>query len=344
MPQNIIFILTLGLMAPVMAFAKAVNLQPVKMAVAENDRVQIRGFKGTVEIITSETVKDLTVEVRQDVPEKLTSEQQALADEWQFGLKREGSVLIVAVDGPTSKELWNQTLLSGFAPQFVLRITTPAVPVEVNWSEGKISALNHHSGLRVTQVKGDVSVIGCEGDLKISNSEGTITVRNHKGAVEIDSYLAKVDLENINGQIQLENFTGESKLAKIEGGLTLTSFRGTTRVAGIKGRIEYKNGNSPLHIDDLEGELRGKSLQGSVFAEINGEADVKVESQEGAVNLKLANSGAYVNLGTTDGSLQVPSFLKLTRLPNQQIRTGRLRGSQGGNIFVRTTSGDVRVR
>jgi hypothetical protein len=220
----------------------------------------------------------------------------------------------------------------------------PAVPVEINWGEGKMTSINHGSSLRITQNKGDVQILGGDGELHISNQDGVIHVKDHKGAVNIDSYLAKVDLENLNGQVELENFTGESKVERIEGALTMTSFRGSTKVAGVKGHMEFKNGNSSMNIADFQGELRGKSLQGPVTVEVLGEADVKVESQEGAVNLKLANSGAYVNLGTADGALLVPSFLKLTRLANQQIRTGRLHGSNGGNIFVRTTTGDVRVR
>lgn len=324
--------------------AKSLTFQPVKMALETGDVVQIKGYKGAVELVSKPAVKDVTVEVVQITPDNVSEEYKALLDEWQFQLRREGNIVHISVDGPTTKELWNQTLVSGVAPEFNLRVTLPSVPVEVNWGEGKIISNDHNGSLRVTQTKGDVLIAGGEGDLRVANQEGLIRVKNRAGSVDIDAYLAKVELESLSGQVQLENFTGESKVEKIEGALTVTSFRGTTKVASVKGRLEFKNGNSPLHIDDFQGELRGKSLQGPVFAEIRGEADVKVESQEGAVNLKLANSGAYVNLGTSEGSLLVPNFLKLTRSANQQIRTGRLRGSHGGSVFVRTTTGDVRVR
>jgi hypothetical protein len=326
------------------AAAKSLQLQPVKMAVAQSDSVHIKGYKGNIELLSNVAVKDITVEVTQISPDNVSAEYKALLDEWQFQLRRDGNIVQVTVDGPTSKELWSQTLVSNVAPEFNLKITLPAIPVEVNWAEGKIFSQNHASTLKITQNKGEVQVIGGEGDLNIVNQDGAIKVKNRKGAVAIDSYLAKVELENLQGQVDLENFTGESKVEKIEGNLTLTSFRGSTKVAGVKGRLEFKSGNSTMNIADFQGELRGKSLQGPVTVEVLGEADVKLESQEGAVNLKLANSGAYVNLGTSEGSLWVPNFLKLTRLPNQQIRTGRLRGSNGGNIFVRTTTGDVRVR
>jgi hypothetical protein len=115
-------------------------------------------------------------------------------------------------------------------------------------------------------------------------------------------------------------------------------------LTAVKGNLDFKNGNAPLRIDRFEGELRGQSGQGPVIAEIEGEADVRVRSQEGAVNLKLPESGAWVNLGTNEGQMQVPSFLKVTRLPSEQLRTGRLHGSNGGSVFVRTTSGEIRIR
>lgn len=338
--------LTLGTLtlASSLVEAKTTQLQPVKMAVNAGDSVQIKGYKGSVEIISQNQSLEVTVEVVQSVSDQVAAEYKTLLDEWQFHLRREGDVVLIKVEGPATKELWNQTLVSGIAPEFHLKVTMPALATEVNWGEGKFISNNHMASIKVTQNKGDVLVTGGEGDLVISNHEGSVTVRNRKGEVSIESYLAKVELENLQGQVNLENFTGESRVEKIEGALSVRSFRGNTKVARVKGRLEFKNGNSPLHIENFQGELRGKSLQGPVSVEVLGEADVKLETQEGSVNLKLADSGAYVNLGSAEGSLLVPNFLKLTRLPNQQIRTGRLRGSRGGRVFVRTTSGDVRVR
>lgn len=324
--------------------AKTLQLQPVKMAVNKGDTVQVRGFKGSVEIISNTAAKDVTVSVQQILPDQLSDDQQSMLDEWQFQVRREESEVLITIDGPVTKELWSRTLISNIAPEYHIKLTLPAVPVEVNWSEGKMTSHNHNATLRITQNKGSVEVIGGEGDLHVSNQEGNVKVKGRKGSVDIDAYAAKVDLADVKGQIRVENFIGDTKIEKIEGNLSLSSFRGSSNVAYAKGRLDFKNGNSPLRIDDFQGELRGESLQGPVFAEIHGVADVKVESQEGPVNLRLANSGAWVNLGTNEGSLNVPSFLKLTRLPNKQIRTGRLRGSSGGSVFVRTVSGDVRVR
>lgn len=233
---------------------------------------------------------------------------------------------------------------SGRLPKYDLRLMGPSIPLSINWHEGQIRVEKLQADLQITAQKADVGVGGGKGELKITNLEGRVLVRDHKGELHVDSYLATVEIENLEGQLDLENFTGESKIQTVSGNVMLSSYRGSTRVAGVKGRMEFKNGVSPLHIENFEGELRGRSAQGPVFADVRGEADVRVETAEGQVNLRLPASGAWVNLGTAEGSLAVPGFLKLTRLQSQQIRTGRLRGSNGGSVFIRTGSGDIRIK
>lgn len=322
------------------ASVRATAYAPVKMLIQPGDHVVVKGFRGGVEYVVDPKALDVTVEVKQQI----STEPMKYQDEWQFSFKRDGGDIQIFIDGPASKQAWSEILVSGQMPEYFLKITGPSLPLTVNWNEGRIQVTNVNSDLNIISLKGDVSVLRGEGDVMVSNQEGIISVRDRKGSVKIDSYLAKVDAINIEGKLDLENFTGDSRVQNINGSVNLSSYKGVTKVAGVKGRMEFKNGNSPMHIEKFEGELRGRSAQGPVFAEIKGEADVRLETAEGQVNLQLPASGAWVNLGTSEGSLAVPAFLKLTRLPTQQIRTGRLKGSNSGSVFVRTTSGDIRIR
>lgn len=292
------------------------------MMVREGDRIAIKGFRGGVEYKVDPKAKDLRVEAR----EQEVNPPVHFKDEWQFSFKREGSVIQVFVDSPTSKQIWSEVLATSMQPEFYLKLIGPPLPLNINWNTGRIVVSNLASDLHITSIHADIIVSKCTGELSIANQEGYIQIREHTGQVKVDSYLAKVRIENTSGDVNLYSFKGVSVLSD------------------IKGRLEFKNGNSPLRIEKFEGELRGESRQGSVFADIRGTADVRVESAEGAVNLKLPSSGAWVNLGTADGSLSVPNFLKLTRLQSQKIRSGRLKGSAGGSVFVRTGAGDIQLR
>ena len=313
---------------------------PVKMMVSAGDEVVIKGFRGNVEYVVEPSAHDVSVLMSQ--PSRASA--QKYHDEWQFSFKREGSAILAVIDGPSSKQIWNEVMVSNGIPEFDLRVTGPSLPLHINWNEGRITVINLKKELHITALKSNIVVMKSEGDLSIADQEGSVLVRDHKGEVKIDSYLAKVDVKNIEGKLDIQNFTGESHIEDIAGDTNLSSFKGATKVAGLKGRLEFKNGNSPLRIEKFEGELRGRSAQGSVYAEVRGDANVRLESAEGAVNLRLPASGAWVNLGTEEGSLFVPNFLKLTRLSSQQIRTGRLRGSGGGSMFVRTTAGDIHLK
>lgn len=319
---------------------RGLTFSPIKMMLMPEDQILIKGFRGEVEYVVNESLQDLTMVVEQ----KTAKANLRFKDEWQFSFKREGAVVQIFIEGPTSKPTWNEILALGEIPYYHLKVVGPSRPLRIHWNDGRIIVTQLKSSLQISSIKAEIQASGIRGDVMISTQEGSVRVRDSQGEVKIDSYLAKVEVENVEGRLELENFTGESKVRQISGQVDLSSYKGNTIVAEAKGRLEFKNGQSALHIEKFEGELRGRSGQGPVYADIRGEADVRLESAEGQVNLKLPGSGAWVNVGTAEGSLAVPNFLKLTRLPSQQIRSGRLRGSNSGSVFVRTTSGDIRVR
>jgi DUF4097 and DUF4098 domain-containing protein YvlB len=316
---------------------KTSSLAPVRMLTQPDDRIQIRGYHGSVFYTVDETAKDISVQVTHEIA---TSH----ADDWQFNFKREGNIIFITIDGPISKSTWSEVLATNTMPNFNLRLSGPSRPMDINWYQGDLTINQLQADLRVTAIKAKITTVGGQGELNIATQEGSVIVRERKGAARIDTYLAKVDNDNVEGQLDVHNFTGDTDIQNAQGDVAISTYKGPTKVAGGKGKLDFKNGNSPLRIEKFQGELRGRSAQGSVYAEVQGEADVRVESAEGPIDLRLPASGAWVNVGTNEGSMAVPGFLKATRLPSQQIRSGRLRGSQGGSVFIRTTSGDIRIR
>jgi hypothetical protein len=340
-------IMLLSILAAVRAHAvqeMQPQMNPVKIFLQAGDQVSVKGFRGEVLYTVDEKAKDITVSMTQQSQPKNPQKVLKYQDEWQFSFKRNESEIQIFIDGPASKQAWSEILISNEIPEYYLKITGPSVPLNINWNVGRINVQNLNSELHIVAQKADIQVNKGEGDLDLTTQEGLIKVKDHKGKVTIDSYLAKVDVSNLDGQLKLENFTGESLVQNINGQMELSSFKGSTRIAGLTGRLDFKNGNSSLYIEKFEGELRGRSGQGAIYADVLGEADVRLESAEGPVNLKLASSGAWVNLGTAEGALAVPNFLKLTRMPAQQIRTGKLHGTKSGSVFVRTTTGDIRIK
>lgn len=310
---------------------------PLSMAAHSGDRVSIRGFKGVIEVMPNEQLEEVRVEV-------LSALLPGSSIPWDVTLRRVGNEIQAHVDGPQSKKQWDEALVGQELPEYHLRVRMPHIPVDINWDEGEVTVTSLNSAIRLVRQKGSTRILAGEGSLRASQQEGTLMVTGRKGSVDLDLYQAKTDISNVEGRMNIENFSGETELKDSEGELVFTSFRGDSRIANVKGRLQFDNGNSPLHIERFDGEVRGNSKQGAVHVNVVGRANVRVQSETGPVHLRLAGSGAWVNVGSREGDLHVPNNLKLTRLPSQQIRTGRLPGSGGGSVFVRTGSGDVRIR
>ena len=315
-------------------------MAPVKLLVADNDSVVVKGYRGKFVYVVNDQLRDVTVQVS----EIDSGESVASREDWQFSIKKNDNEIQAFIEGPISKQSWNEILLSGRAPGYFLKITGPSLPLTVVWNEGDISVADLNADLQVSVQKARVTVLRGVGDIRVNSIEGAVQLEGRKGEVHIDTYQSVVTVNNVEGRLDLENFTGESKVQGVNGNVALSTYRGGTRVSDVKGKLEFKNGVSPLFIEKFEGELRGRSGQGAIYADVRGEADVRLESAEGTVNLRLPASGAWVNLGTEEGDLAVPGFLKLTRMQSRQIRTGRLKGSNSGSVFVRTTSGDIRIK
>jgi len=318
------------------------------MMLTGKDQIQVKGFRGDIEYTVDEKATDLTVVLNRVDPSPTANSNSGVSstiDDWQFGLRRESDIIHLSVESAQSKQAWAQTLSSvAQQPKFNLRIKAPSLPTKLNWHEGRFTARNFSASLQVNLVNGEVVLQKGSGDLRLVIQSGTAKVSGWTGPVHLQTYDAALEVVDVEGELRLDNFAGVSRVTGVLGGVQLTSHKGDTRASQIKGKLEFTNGNSPLHIEGIEGELRGKTMQGAVFATVKGEANVKLESQAGQVNLRLPQSGAWVNLGTEEGALNVPGFLKLTRLASQQIRTGKLKGSVGGSVYVRTTSGDIQLR
>lgn len=353
MPKKLlwmIFCLILSILAGAPAQA-ATPLAPIRMKVEPQDRLLIKGYRGRVEYFARENAPDIVVTIKEverpnSSPTKKTGKPFG-SDDWQVNVKRENNVIVMSIDGPSTKQSWSELLIGGSltadAPEFAISATGPARPLEVSWHEGPIKIENLDSELRVTSVKSAIEIGQGKGDATVTIQEGELDIKNRKGPLYIESYNAKVNILGSDGPVRLENFAGDTVLRGADGSVEFMSYKGTTHLANIKGRLDYKNGVGALHIEKFEGELRGQSAQGAVTAEILGEADARLQAAEGAVILHLPSSGAWVNLVTTDGQMAVPSYLKPTRLPVQTVRSGKLKGSTGGTINVRTTSGDIRI-
>ena len=323
--------------------AEVIRYKPLKKKVEQGDRLKIRGFHGKVKLVGARSSSHLAVRLRQVNPDQAPDFAKDIMDDWSFSLHKKDSVIQLMVRSPQSKRKWEKFLTQGGIPRFLVEVRAPSIPAQVAWHKGPVSVENWSAPLQVLNQNGSTSVSGGEGSLKWSAQNGSLTVTQRKGQMELESVNARIHLKDVKGDVNMENFNAKTVITGAEGKMKVASRKGMTVIRRSQGRINFENGQSKFKVKDFEGDIKGHSTQGRVEAHLKGQSSVRIMSDKATVSIHWPGSGATVNVGTEDGKLYVPQYLREVRLPNLKQRRGRLRGQQAGSIFVRTETGNIGV-
>jgi hypothetical protein len=340
MPSLLIFALCFSLQAG----AKVLDFKPMSVDVGAQDHYLIKGFKGKVNLVGQSRGNRLAVTLRQLQPDNLSSEMKDIMEEWIFSVQRRDNVIEIMVRPPHSKTSLAKTLQSQQMPTFEVSIQGPARETELALREGSLKIENWSAPLKIYAQKSDVSIRNCEGELHLGVQEGQVHLLSHKGAASIESYSAKVNVKEGSGALSVVNFSGTTDIQSQQGPIELNGYQGGFQVSKGQGRLEFDVDRSTVKVGERAGDLRGKSKQGAVIASLQGESDVRLSTVEGNVSLSLANSGAYLNVGSEEGQVYAPNYLQVSRLPNIRLVQGRLHGKLPGQVYVRSQSGTIRIR
>lgn len=303
----------------------------------KGDRLFIKGFSGKLTLIG--TPQKQRVFVRVTRPNAMVSPSVDESD-WRVSFRRAGRHLELIVRGPQSKLDWDFRKGSG-RPRFEVFVESPPMLAEIHWQEAMVRIQGWKSDIVASVGSGRVEDLNGSGTHRVSLQNGHLKVESHRGELELESYKGRVTIFKSQSRVNLENFAGMSHFERVSGEIQLTSYKGRTRMKECEGRFEFKNIQSSVKIEKFKGTIRGESRQGVIRLSTVGEAHIHVKSEEGAVHLHLPDSAAKVNLGSSKGGIYAPKFLKLTRLPKLKTMRGQLRGTQPGDVYVRTHSGKI---
>jgi DUF4097 and DUF4098 domain-containing protein YvlB len=193
-------------------------------------------------------------------------------------------------------------------------------------------------------VSGSVRTQNTEGSLQVQIQHGEVKIDAHRGPLEVDSYGAKLSLQDVEGDLDLTNFAGETAIKGFSGAMDVRSQSGSVNIVKSSGSIDFLNGHGGFVLNGFEGPVRGQTDQGMVTANIEGEAEIHIDSNQGAVNVKLPNnSGASIRLQTEDGSLFAP--VMLNSVSHAKSVAGHLAGEgPKGAVAIKSKSGIVRLK
>jgi hypothetical protein len=321
---------TIGILAAAPFALSAPSERLVDAPIGTVKGLRISGYKGNL-VFIPQAGGNLTVDA------KLKSDEQS----WRPTIETVDGWIQVSVQGPPSKSDWRNVQ----PPPTDFEIRGPSVPLNIAWKEGDITVKGWKSPVTLSHHKGRVVAEDNQAPLRLTTLEGEAVVGRHKGRVMVDNYNARVALKNVDGGLDLENFSGSLTVEDSRGDISLKASKGRNQITGHKGRFEFDLAQGEIIISGSEGAVRGQAEQGAVTTEIKGVADVKIRSEAARVAVLVPKtSGAKVDLGTNDGNFSVSYPLKYDRVEKVKLMKGSLSGKDGGSIFVRTRSGDIRLK
>jgi DUF4097 and DUF4098 domain-containing protein YvlB len=191
-----------------------------------------------------------------------------------------------------------------------------------------------------------VKLSGVEGAAKLEVQKGDVRIENHRGRVSLDTYGAKVNLQNIEGDVALMNFSGDSLLTQARGNLDLRAVSGSTTLSKSSGALDFSTVRAPLTVNDFEGGVHGTTEDGAVSLQLLGDVEVGVQSNQGAVTVKLPPAaGVSLKLKTEEGVISAPEAIQIAKQGDERSANGRLNGSgPKGSVVISSKSGTIRVR
>lgn len=228
----------------------------------------------------------------------------------------------------------------------VIEISGASIPLEIHAFDGQVQinkwskeALLHLQKGRLVSRDGAATVIA-------HSQNGDIQVLDHQGKVDIDAYKSTVTVRNLNGDASIENFSGETLIDKTKGFISLNQGQGNTKITASNGTLQFELTKGILNVQAFQGRVEGQTQEGPVNVSMASEGEVNIRSQNGRVTIHTpANSGAFLNLTSVEGDIQVPNYLRVSRDGSQKTLKGRLKGdTRKGSVVVRSQEGAIIIR
>ena len=273
---------------------------------------------------------------RKSLPEKAPADAVTRFDALSFNVHRDGTLLTLECSGADAKP---------GSGDFHFDIDGASVAIEMAVREGGAAVQSWRQPISAVVVEGSVRSNQTEGAFLVQLQRGEVKIEGHKGRLDVEAQSVKLQISNLEGDLKVVNFAGDSALSEINGNVDAKLDSGSLSMAKSAGSLDFVLGRGSLTAQGFEGALKGEVQSGNVQADLNGEADVNIESDRGSVVLKAPpQSGALIRLQTNEGALALPQGIKPTPGNARSANTRLLGNGSKGTIIVRSKTGSIRLR
>src|SRR5205085_2399997 len=190
-----------------------------------------------------------------------------------------------------------------------LEIFLPAnASLDLNTRRGSIVIRTRTGAVKASTMRGDITVQDVKGNAELSTRHGDVRVQNVTGDVRVDGHMGNAEISNVTGEVKLDgDVTGSLRMAKIARGLQFTSSRTDLRVARLDGEITVDG--EDLHASDIAGPVNLVTRSKNVHLDdVSG--DLRVQTSNGTVDIhasKLPLGNMEINDHRGEVQVSVPA-------------------------------------
>jgi DUF4097 and DUF4098 domain-containing protein YvlB len=172
--------------------------------------------------------------------------------------------------------------------------------------------------------------------LNLRSASADMTCAGRFGDTSVNCASADVRIEEIAGALECHTASGDVYAERIAGDATLVLASGDMRLGRIGGDLNARTASGDLTVERIDGSVKASTASGDIKIGTIAQGEARIHTASGDVSVGVAEGTAvYLDLNTASGD--TTSELAVSDAPP----TG---AAANLNLYVRTASGDIKVR
>jgi len=206
---------------------------------------------------------------------------------------------------------------------------------DVNLNLDRSSVNMSHSGVRVSQVSGDVSLQGRSDEVSISDVKGAVRLNG--------DFSDSVKLSKIGKAVSFKSSRTDMELAKLVGDLDLDS--DSLRADNITGPLRVSTRSKDITLDSVSGDARIQNENSAVQLGLKSPGNVQIDNRNGDITVGIPDKLGFKLDARSQGGEVEADFpgVKVVNDDNEGKASGTV-GSGGVHLVLNSQHGNITVR
>jgi len=207
--------------------------------------------------------------------------------------------------------------------------------IAINDQTGNISLTLEHSSVRLSRLKGDVTMQGRANEVDVEDVDGAAHLNGE--------YQESVRLVRISKSVSFHTSRTDMEFGRLEGRLDLDS--GDLRADSLNGPMRLTTHSKDIALEGLSGDLRLEDQNGSVEVGLRKPGNIQIDNRKGDVQVSIPpNTPIKVEARTREGDIQSDfDEIKVESQNKQSSASGSI-GTNGPRLALNCDKGDIEIR